>query len=368
MDNPNFAAPQTPQQAPEIPAPAPPPAEPAPLSAGKGRPVFRGALFGILAIIVLVTAYGAYAYLQGAWPFERQEVPEAVDMSDWKTYRNTVFGYEFNYPADLQIVSDTHGPYPGDEFQFAGGLNISGLGFDGFIRCNNPGSGAIRIYRPQPFSASTADGRNIQGQFGLILPMGEQQPSEEWHWQGHFGASPRGDLCDFGFSSPGDPDTVGELVKQILSTFRFTEVPTSTGRLLFSDASFGFTFEYPADWYKSQDDAFGSIGIRNTLKPVWTGLDVPTYPDDWAFGTLVSIRQIPSPSLESFIRSQTLSDEIYVQSEFPGLLRAEGPLPVIRELYLGWSNGTGVTITLRNSAPLDRSALEMILSTFRFTR
>ncbi|MFZ2149793.1 MAG: hypothetical protein WAV15_01380 [Minisyncoccia bacterium] len=61
-----------------------------------------GVIIGVFAVgLILVGGYLAWAKKEKAEPI----VPETlqVDVSNWKTYVNTEYGFEFKYPTDLVI-------------------------------------------------------------------------------------------------------------------------------------------------------------------------------------------------------------------------------------------------------------------------
>lgn len=73
----------------------------------------------VLVIVVLAAVYGAFAYLQGVWPFQMREgvADEEAMMEEkddqfavWKTYVDPVGNFSFKYPPDWKF-STSEVPY-----------------------------------------------------------------------------------------------------------------------------------------------------------------------------------------------------------------------------------------------------------------
>ncbi|MDO8564647.1 MAG: hypothetical protein Q7R88_01490 [bacterium] len=73
--------------------------------------VYKQGLAPAIVIVILVVLLGGgyLAYRTYHTQTTTDNIAEAVDTKDWKTYRNDEYGVEFNYPASLKMYSDRGG-------------------------------------------------------------------------------------------------------------------------------------------------------------------------------------------------------------------------------------------------------------------
>jgi len=115
MDTPTSPMPSVP-----TPAPMPPPMPPISVMPAAAKKGGSSVWLTVIIVIVLIAAYGAYAYISGMWPFT-QGMPAytatptpSASMSptaDWKLYTSQKLGITFEYPPDWTVTEGND--YPG---------------------------------------------------------------------------------------------------------------------------------------------------------------------------------------------------------------------------------------------------------------
>jgi hypothetical protein len=204
-----------------------------------------------IAIIVLVAVFlfgGVFAYQY--FFVKPQVVVQPVDqLVGWKTYTNTQYGIEFNYPKNYFIVSEGLQPKRSDnKFQHKI-YNIS-FGWDGQLEMS-PYFG-VDVYDSISNNSWVADMEYSQGLGGF---------DSSGKYIGNTVVSKNPDVYKFNFSfgdygggssfygivgdkysiyfGPffGDDTTTGDISKSILSTFKFTTPASQTTLQLWPDVN-----------------------------------------------------------------------------------------------------------------------------------
>jgi hypothetical protein len=85
----------------------------------------------ILIVILIALGIGGYILYQKQYQSLSQQVLQIDEMSSWKTYTNTKFGYSIKYPDKWEFIIDERSiwisPYPkdNDPSSYYGGISIS---------------------------------------------------------------------------------------------------------------------------------------------------------------------------------------------------------------------------------------------------
>jgi len=352
------------------------------------------------ASLLVVAAYAGASYFGGLWPFGLAQPTSSPSpsISDnptarWKSYTNAATGFGFRYPGDMTIEY-TEQDYPDDPMKtwvtILGESNDLGMS----VEINNPGRGANDVANPVTGTV-VADGVTITYRAGHILPMGETEPGTEFYWQMQFIADGNGYIVEF-YAPDGTDRT--DLVRNILATFMF-ENPTSD-RKTYTNMKYGFSLQYPttytlrtspinAETHSWADTYFGWVpSDREDILAVVNMPDTdPTSDLDAAFVAVSvtsetqsecgTIRQLSPATPEGTVTIDGISFK-KTSSAGAGLGHQSS-----EHVYSGWvagkclllatvlqTSGYGAadSITHQTDATKVFSALDEILSTFKFTK
>jgi hypothetical protein len=86
----------------------------------------KGFVLPLVIAIVAILAIGGTVYLTTK---EKVEAPvtDSVDVTDWKTYKNEKYGFEFKYPADWKIIPDSVFEKGNDLGFYKGDVRVMGV-------------------------------------------------------------------------------------------------------------------------------------------------------------------------------------------------------------------------------------------------
>ncbi|MGD0977472.1 MAG: hypothetical protein ABR875_04260, partial [Minisyncoccia bacterium] len=105
----------------------------------------RWYIWGLVIVLAIVAVYTTLAVQRNLWPFQIEKpivanshpsptISSIPDISSWKTYSNTQYGFEFEYPGDWTVIASTNsgGPYlvflslgPSESIQSGGTMAIT---------------------------------------------------------------------------------------------------------------------------------------------------------------------------------------------------------------------------------------------------
>lgn len=195
------------------------------------KPAFKFPLALLLIVGLAVAGYFASAYYFTLWPFEVSVMPvptftprpssavKAEDVSSWKTYSNSQYGFEFKYPIDFYAQT-----VPGGSVRITT-VNKEQLDFEG----DKPASIEIRLifenindkksvqkdivsnYQEKPISV---DNRNAQLITGVLN-------DNVFGWGGTNHGYVFIDNTPFRLEYDPEDKRVNEVFGQILFNFRF---------------------------------------------------------------------------------------------------------------------------------------------------
>ncbi len=218
-------------------------------------------LFGIGASVYVATQQPQPAEQQSVQTSQGQQqvISPNVDTSNWQTYRNDKYGFEFKYPTNWKLSEVVEIP--------------NGIGF-GFFN-----TGVLFS-----ISSLTQDEWETRMNKAEVRVLG--QNDKQVFIVGH----------PVPYSIPKDKKV---LFEQILSTFKFTE-PSSlkngvTGMSQYTDSNFGFSFWYPNTW-TVQNTATKNNYAGGTVQKTLT-IAPPAEPNGYN-GDVITIDEFNSPTRE----------------------------------------------------------------------
>ena len=212
----------------------------------------------IVGGIIIALLFGAYSYLKYTNEQLAQKVvptfTSRVDATtDWKTYTNTQYGFEFKYPLGHELekfdfINNTEGTED-HSVSFAIEDNKRGVGYDGIIYfavkvgIGNPENFIKNAYSPLRYDEWTSGGKLQKTTFAGRPAIIDKSNAFNG---GYFSAYIYGkDDSYFILISQGSNN---ELLTQILSTFKFIEsTDLSTGKT-YRNEQYGFEVKIPQDW------------------------------------------------------------------------------------------------------------------------
>lgn len=196
-------------------------------------------------------AYGIYVYLTPVVT-EQQQV-QTDPMSDWKTYANAEYGFEFKYPSDW-VFKDFSNADTNPNTK----INSVGITKN---EANNDYS---------KFEVSSSES-NLELGIGSSYSLGSEVVTGGIKWQMvqfNDGVPGESNLHDSLYLStehegkfysitlyPNDGLNINPIFDQILSTFKFTD--SMAGWKTYSSTEYGFELKYPSDWKVANDVAAG---------------------------------------------------------------------------------------------------------------
>ena len=170
-----------------------------------------------------------------------------TETSDWKTYRNEEYGFEFKYPADWKyqsIEKRSSGYYIAKVFNDEFVLNILSKSYEG-------------IKPERLFGANLADGAPVNGNvyyWCKNLGCESEDVSKPKIILVSLSGTELAEELDLELSfNRAREDTAIEIFQQIFSTFKFIEPavsasPTPTVWKTHNSERYAFELQYPSDW------------------------------------------------------------------------------------------------------------------------
>ena len=168
------------------------------------------------------------------------------DISNWKTYKNEDYGFEFKYPREILEICNTHSS---DEIVSF---------YESFLNCNlKPDSQSILemyVYNPKSFIIETIElGKPLSVKkvqvSGYEFSVNEYTPSYKKDNEKVIIAKTK--ISEETFLELNF--TVGQIlnehtIDQILSTFEFLNIRTFNGQENYTNNKLGFSFKPPDGW------------------------------------------------------------------------------------------------------------------------
>ena len=165
-------------------------------------------VIGIVAILVVVVGSGIFA-----WQYY-SKIPN-VQTADWKTYSNTQYGFQFQYPSNFNVS---------EQSKYNGGINVA-IGIDKSSNEHMPGLG-ITVDKNYPGSIDNGNLVDINvvsfTHSGGLNPNGMNVYSEYYEinrnnmvYSIHIGQ-------DLSFGDPLQKDVI-DIMTKIIQTFKFTD-------------------------------------------------------------------------------------------------------------------------------------------------
>lgn len=227
-------APQQPVAAPVAPAPAAPPVTPTPAAppiATMPPPITMmpkpkkggGVWLTIVLVLVLLAAYGAYAYYSQMWPFASvvpvytatpmasASISPTPDTTGWQVYTNSTFGFELKLPATWQdyVVMTSQGSQGVGRPDYVEFAMPTADQTKCTMNLTNEVCGYAEIMRVTVYSKDIWDNMSPQQTSGLVV-LGQNANVVV------LGGAASGAL-------PDDLKAVDFSISKVLSTFRFTK-------------------------------------------------------------------------------------------------------------------------------------------------
>ena len=329
-----------------------------------------------VTVLALALAYSAFAYLSGSWPLQNTEVaqetpspsptpttsckprpacldatpacklPEPIEgwcqtspTSDWKTYTNTQYGFEFKYPSDWEIIAEQE--------------KI-------IIRLAGPNPPAVLgILYFEIFSLGTSEKYSIGnwiettlgGQKAIKKPTAPAMGSPVIYLVANLNRSKEIRIT---VPSIPSPSTYG----QILSTFRFLDAAASTADWkTYTNTELGISVDYLANWT-----------LEDNTKAYIKGVSIYNPADPPSMGNTGNFMEIiidPRTNIEQirglYNGSGTYREEIKtIGDQKAYLYDRDGSVYV----YIPYKN----KIYLISAAPYPSENIQRSLSSLKFTK
>lgn len=326
----------------------------------------------IFTAIFLAALFGVYTYQQQKINAPSTQITEEEStLSTWHTYINKKFGYEFKYPTQTRIAEQ--GSTNGTCVRLTFGLAHVSFQTDGTI-CTESGRGASDKDLPIEKDKITLNDIKYTAESYLIDSSADEfatQPFNNFYRLNNvFGTDT---VIEYGgryaSSEKSQFTTDLEMVRQILSTFKFTNpVPTgdsttSSWQTFSSDVA-KFSFQYPATWSLKEsspiklntDEVNGQLSLTgpegSATITLGTGFGGGTC-DVWG-GKLQNIK----------VGNQIQKTCLLVQNNQENYNSTCADCGDLKNSTIDYN----VKYTVNTPVDTNRSTLTKILSTFKFTK
>lgn len=180
-----------------------------------------------------------------------------TDISDWKTYRNEEYGFEFKYPPALILEEEKD--------EKIGWSNLSVFmksdDLNGYIRINDAGTGTgFGI----PVSSENVLIGGLSSKLEILdssvdneraAKISFNKDNVEYYWLYRFDRN--------------DSDKIA-ISKKILTTFKFIEKDETADWKTYQNKDYGISFKYPSNWLLKED-----ISVDKNTFSMWFSIEKP---------------------------------------------------------------------------------------------
>jgi len=296
----------------------------------------------LVLLVVLVGYLGVDAYQKyqnrhmPILPLQETEAPVTTpvvdDMTDWKTYKDEKYGFEFKYPNDFNLVTkdgfDTLvSPSGTQEIQIAV-LDVTGFGYcytysnkreislDNEIAETADGIGGTEYCKDEPIDYSNL------GNTYVLIPLEEISVEN----------APLTQIF-ISYDYPLNEKTIAKSnFDQILSTFKFTDSGTGVDNPVtwktYNNADPSFEFMYPSDWEVTKQVDNDSAMWAIKIKPIATD-NVTLYINTDGFFAFGWQQETTTPLSFKFLNSNVNTEEYY-----SGVYTDVGPLKIFTYRFM----------------------------------
>jgi hypothetical protein len=237
------------------------------------------ALVSIVLVLVLAGA-AAVVWFQNSepaidtTPIVHKENTDSVVTSDWKTYTNAQYGYEFRYPSQQGAVCSTEDSsrvqinpscegregYPGFR------LSIQADNSQKYISELEKGFTTVKNLEKKNIKVGGIDAVEFSGT--LPEDLNNHDPGGNFKQAIFVHNGYLFDVNDYYYSGDG-------YFNQILSTFKFTDSVSTADWKTYTDTEYGFVMMYPSGWTDNSAEGGVIANFENT-NPYFSLNVVPT--------------------------------------------------------------------------------------------
>lgn len=187
-----------------------------------------------------------------------------IDISNWKTYSNEEYGFEFKYPEDFKVYDD----YPDKSAVFIGTSETN----------RSPNEGVSMKIIDKEITVAIDEAKNRDEITNVLEEKKDFLNGIEFNKLVLTSAIGYNDAHYFFVKSGKNYEIIldndNEIQNQILSTFKFTKKDETVDWKTYRNEKYGFQIKYPQDWFVEDSK---SATITTTILAIMGTREKPDY-------------------------------------------------------------------------------------------